>query len=709
MRLDDESLRAAPRRPRALARRASLLLRACAAWLLWCVLAVPAQALVLQPSEGLERGVDLSRGLAIQRDPAGQWRIADVSDGARRDGFTPLPGPVQEGFSRDTVWLRFTLARTADAPAQWLLRIRPPRIREATLYAPDGRGGFTETPLGDGRAFAAREIPDHNFVFPLEVSTAPAAYYLRLRNDGPSLRAELDLWQPVGFERERTGDYTLVGVLLGAAVLAICMNLIFMVWLRDGLYGHYALYVLCIAALTIHRQGYAAQWFLAERPERVAQALLVVNCFFNVVATAFMARIFQFRRHWVPAARFFDAVVVFNLGAFVLALAGHHDAIASWVSAGSAASTLFGAVFVCYLLLVRRQFQYLLPASAFAIGTVLGLYGLLKLWLGERVPGASPDRLYWIGSMAHLVLLNAAVADRTRRAERDYRREKERVLAVRLEAEQALESTVARRTAELARSNAALHEEVATRARLQTQLLQSLEVERRAVAQQREFVSMVSHEFRTPLSVIDGAAQSLELSKLGAETVLTQRTERIRRAVQRLSLLIENILLADRLQPEQRALRLEEVDMASIARDLCDPARFPGAARVALAHEAPAALVRGDRALLEIALQNLVQNALKYSPADRPVRLVLRQAHEAVQIDVIDRGPGIAPGDRARIFEKYYRAESAGAVPGTGLGLHLSREIAMRHGGDVILLETGGNGSVFRLELPASAVQSKHR
>lgn len=151
--------------------------------LLWC-LAMPARALVLSASDGLDRGIPLSGDLEIQRDPSGGWRIADVARGAQRSGFVPLEGPVEEGFSRDAVWLRFSLARTVDAPARWLLRVRPPRIHEATLYAPDGRGGFVETPLGDARPFAAREIPDHDFAFPVDLPTEPAVYFLRLRNDG---------------------------------------------------------------------------------------------------------------------------------------------------------------------------------------------------------------------------------------------------------------------------------------------------------------------------------------------------------------------------------------------------------------------------------------------------------------------------------------------------------------------------------------------
>ncbi|MGJ7543775.1 sensor histidine kinase [Variovorax sp. LT1R16] len=669
-----------------------------------CLLAMglgtPAEALVLMPSHGLSDPITLSGTLEMLRDPQGRWRIADVASDTLRGDFERLEGTLQEGFSRDPVWLRFSLSRAPDAPARWLLRVRPSTLNEVTLYAPDGQGGFVQTALGDRRAFAEREIPDHNFVFPIDVPPIAGEYFLRVHNDGPPLRAELDLWQPAGFERQQMKDYTVVGLLLGTAVLSICMNLIFMVWLKDGLYGHYALYVLCSAVMTMARQGYMAEWILDAHPARVAQAVLAVNCFSNVVATAFMARIFGFRHHWVPAARFFNLVVVFNIAALLVALTDYHTAIPRWVSAGSAASTLFGALFVCYLLIVRRQFQYLLPASAFSVGTILGLYGLLKLWLGDLVPGARPDRIYMIGSLTHLILLNIAVADRTRRAERNLRVERERVMSVRIEAEQALESTVARRTAELAQTNSALRDEIAQRSRLEAQLLDSLDGQRKAVEQQNEFVSMVSHEFRTPLAVIDAAAQSIDILKFGADPVVKLRTGRIRRSVQRLAMLIENVLTADRFQIEQRALKLEPVNLIDLARGLCETFNLPEPARLQLEAHLPLAEIRGDRSLLEIALQNLMHNALKYSPSESTVRVSLRRVGEGVQIDVVDRGSGVRPEDAERIFEKYFRSETATTIPGSGLGLHLSREIARRHGGDATLVATGVAGSTFRLVLP---------
>ncbi|RZA13130.1 MAG: ATP-binding protein, partial [Lysobacteraceae bacterium] len=107
-----------------------------------------------------------------------------------------------------------------------------------------------------------------------------------------------------------------------------------------------------------------------------------------------------------------------------------------------------------------------------------------------------------------------------------------------------------------------------------------------------------------------------------------------------------------------------------------------------------------DHALSMVAIRNLVQNALKYSPADQPVTLHVYSRSGRAKVEVQDHGAGIAAGEAARIFGKYYRSPGAGRVPGTGLGLFLARSIARSHGGDVELVRSGPEGSVFRFSLP---------
>ena len=98
---------------------------------------------------------------------------------------------------------------------------------------------------------------------------------------------------------------------------------------------------------------------------------------------------------------------------------------------------------------------------------------------------------------------------------------------------------------------------------------------------------------------------------------------------------------------------------------------------------------------------NLIQNALKYSPASSPVTVRLSADQRLARIDVADQGSGIAPENREKIFTRYYRATSQ-QVAGSGLGLYIAREIARQHGGDVVLAASGANGSTFTLSLPGT-------
>ena len=111
--------------------------------------------------------------------------------------------------------------------------------------------------------------------------------------------------------------------------------------------------------------------------------------------------------------------------------------------------------------------------------------------------------------------------------------------------------------------------------------------------------------------------------------------------------------------------------------------------------------VEVDANLIGIAISNLVENALKYSPADSQVALILAASDTHAEVRVVDRGIGIALQDWTRIFEKFYRAAEAQSQSGAGLGLHLARELARRHGGEVSLVYSShGTGTCFALTLP---------
>jgi len=227
----------------------------------------------------------------------------------------------------------------------------------------------------------------------------------------------------------------------------------------------------------------------------------------------------------------------------------------------------------------------------------------------------------------------------------------------------------------------------------------ALEAGRRAMREQRNFLSMVSHEFRMPLAIVKGAADVLGLVA-GGRTEAEEELAKIGRAVRRMSDLIDVCLADDRLNSAELALKSEVVDLARLAAELGEEIGAYAPTR-RLSIEAPAAVpVLGDVALLRVALSNLIDNALKFSPAAAPVTMRVELDPDLATVRVIDQGPGFAAEDLPRIFEKFFRSTKADRVRGAGLGLYLVRRIAELHHGGVAVESPPGAGGVVALWLP---------
>lgn len=231
-------------------------------------------------------------------------------------------------------------------------------------------------------------------------------------------------------------------------------------------------------------------------------------------------------------------------------------------------------------------------------------------------------------------------------------------------------------------------------------------IERRALATQRQFVAMLSHEFRTPLAIIDTVGQRLELTLRQSQPHLVPRVEKIRRAVSRLLGLLNNCLTEERLAASELVLHPEPVDLHTFIMYCYGEGGALASPRLQLLLPDGPQWVSADRHLLDIALANLVGNAFKYSPADQPVILSLwpEVSTGQIMIQVEDRGDGIPAAERERVFNKFFRCDPNHGVPGAGLGLYLARDLIRRHGGDVRLApQREGVGAVFVVSLPASA------
>jgi signal transduction histidine kinase len=242
------------------------------------------------------------------------------------------------------------------------------------------------------------------------------------------------------------------------------------------------------------------------------------------------------------------------------------------------------------------------------------------------------------------------------------------------------------------------------------QNIRAYDSERRTVDELRrlselraDLVSLVSHELRSPMAAVIGAARTLqarwrELSPEHRESFLALIADE----TTRLAALIGDVLDTSRIDAGTFTYRFSDVDVSALVRDMVAAAALGQDEVPVVAEIAPGVpSIRGDPERLRQIFGNLIENAVKYSPAGAPVEVRVTQSNGNVLVSVRDSGPGIKPDDHRVIFEKFGRVASGASKPGTGLGLYIARSIAETHGGTIAVSSAPGHGATFTVKLPA--------
>jgi len=230
----------------------------------------------------------------------------------------------------------------------------------------------------------------------------------------------------------------------------------------------------------------------------------------------------------------------------------------------------------------------------------------------------------------------------------------------------------------------------------------ALDEQRKLNKMQQEFVSLVSHEFRTPMAIIDGSAQRLlSLCDKITPVELSDRAQKIRNAISRMTGLIDSTLTASQFGANKIKFKPERFDLFNLVNDVISETTevFPD-------HDIRLTIfdvlneITGDPSLLRQVLTNLITNAAKYSPEAPRIDIEARRGKHSTNISVHDRGIGIPKDEIPCMFSQFFRASTSKGFPGTGLGLHLSKQFVVMHGGTVEVESQPGKGSVFTIRLP---------
>nr|WP_255616353.1 ATP-binding protein [Microvirga puerhi] len=242
-------------------------------------------------------------------------------------------------------------------------------------------------------------------------------------------------------------------------------------------------------------------------------------------------------------------------------------------------------------------------------------------------------------------------------------------------------------------------------------LQSALDRERETTGAYRNFVSMVSHQFRTPLAILDSSAQRiLRRGQAMTEEELVVRVQRIRSATKRLTRLVESVLNAAKLDAGRMELNPASCNLVDLVWDICERQRELSS-HAEIRFDAPGASVQVycDSMLIEQVVINLLSNAVKYSGENPVVEVKIWMDGSRAFCSVRDWGIGIPADELSRIFDRFYRARTATGIAGTGIGLNFAQKIMHLHGGEIQVESYEAAGSLFTFDLPTSNVDQSQQ
>lgn len=216
------------------------------------------------------------------------------------------------------------------------------------------------------------------------------------------------------------------------------------------------------------------------------------------------------------------------------------------------------------------------------------------------------------------------------------------------------------------------------------------------------FISMVSHEFRRPLTTITASVELLEHYRTRmTDDAVQKHFSRIHEQLGETKELLDDFLTLMRDEIEEKDFKPTSVDLTELCRKLADDLKLSAVEhKIACATNCEHVVIHGDEKLLRHAIGNLLSNAVKYSPKGSEIRMEMMRVQDHIEIHVIDQGVGIPEEDQARIFDPFFRARNVGDVSGTGLGLPIARRAVVAHDGTLTIARSDPSGTEFVITLP---------
>lgn len=678
----------------------------------WCF-SMPSLLLAYPESQTLTQeflsGSPLGKRIAILEDATATMTLQNVLSAQetawkRSEKLSPA-----FGFTSSAYWVRFSVTNPQPYPIEWLLEIGYPMLDSITVFVLES-GVYVQRSTGDHFSFAHRDMEYRNCILTLnEKPTSERTYYLRFRTTS-SMNLPLTAWSQAAFTQHLSREQIIIGLYYGAIIVMLLYNFTLFLGMRDV---NYLFYVLFIAGQIMYQFTLNGLSFQYLWRDAVWWGNICLPMFmgFATFWAMFFARSFLNSKQNAPLFerlyRVFLPLIAASAG---LALVLPY----SW----SIRITTFLAMISSPLLVINAAIEWrsgFEPAKYFFISWVAFITGVVLYTL--KTFGLLPSNLFTnltiqIGSLLQVVLLSLALVGKYNVMRRKYYKAQQDLIKAQItsyEAERAKqESEIYRlRNVELAQAYRDVEEQ-----RVEMELLnRSL---RELNDEKNEFLGIVAHDLKNPLSNISMLAKVLhEEAQTLSPTEVKEFSGDIQTASGRMFDLITNLLDVNAI--ENKAVRLTPIpfDLTEVAQYVASDYRGRAEAKqISIHFEIPPenTMVFADKSSTIQILDNLVSNAIKYSPPEKHIYLRLRKQDNAVLVEVQDEGQGLTDEDKRKLFGKFARlsAQPTGGEHSTGLGLSIAKKLAIAMNGDIWCESEFGNGAKFVVKLPAMSVVYEH-
>ncbi len=660
--------------------------------------------------------ISLASHFAVLEDASRNLSLADVrrpETAVRFRQDAQRQTDLNYGNTHSAIWLRLQLKNSSEHPVERLLELAYAAYVNVQFYAPAADGGYTTVTTGRVFPFVSRPYPNRYFVFPLSVPAhTEQTLYLRVNSIAVPLPAKL--WEPAAFYRHERNDYTGQAMYFGVAAAMFLFNLFLFAVLRERMYLWYLAALTCMALTMAEMSGLAKEFLWPNSPNWSLMAINIGYVLTMATVMTFMCRMLD----TVVNAPRLDRVLRLLSGLLVFSVFGlvlNSERFAPWITwlGLVVIIAVLGCGIYCAFLRLRSAYFFVTAFSLMLVSGLMWIMRNLALLPGSALLSQAPQ----IGSALEMIVLALALADRffqirlqNIRVEKAALAAQTQLVEVLQSSERQLEQRVIERTSEL---STALN-------KLQTAQALLVDSEQRAtmgqqkaldtLAAQQQFIAMVSHEFRSPLAVIDNSAQMLA-NQLVVQTESKAATlvARIRRGTVRLAQFLDTCMTQDRLRDAGLLLKPAALDLAALADAASDGAQLLAEQhRIVTKVQPDLPPMQGDAELLRILLANLLSNAIKYSAPGSEIRLRVRHVRDRHIFEVIDQGCGIPADEIPHLFQKYRRGRLALTKPGAGLGLALCWQIVQLHGGHIHVDSTQGVGTRVVVEFPSESSAEAH-